>query len=83
MLLVGRYHSKYFLPLVQTVGFLAQDGILRVIHIHSCKQLYQVGSQDLVTIVMITEMVNIHCHIVRASLVLLLLSTVGILKNRE
>ena len=33
---------------LQTVGFLAQDGIMRIINIHSCKQLFQVGSHDLV-----------------------------------
>ena len=31
---------------VQTLGFLAQDGILRFINIHSCKQLFQVSSHD-------------------------------------
>ena len=40
---------KYCLLYMQTLGFLAQDGILRVINVHSCKQLFQVGSHDLVS----------------------------------
>lgn len=31
----------------ETLGFLAQDGIVRFLNIHSCKQLFQVGSQHL------------------------------------
>ena len=33
-------------PFPQTLGFLAQDGILRFINIHSCRLLFQVGSQE-------------------------------------
>ena len=30
----------------EILGILAQDGILRFINIHSCKQLFQIGSHD-------------------------------------
>lgn len=35
-------------PYLQTLGFLAQDGIMRFINIHSCKQLFHIGSPHLV-----------------------------------
>ncbi len=31
---------------MQSLGFLAQDGILRFIDIHTCKLLFQLGSQE-------------------------------------
>lgn len=35
---------------LQTLGFLAQDGIMRFINIHSCKQLFQIGAQHEVSL---------------------------------
>ena len=35
----------------KTLGVLSQDGLLRFIDIHACKQLFEIGGPDKVTLI--------------------------------
>ena len=51
---------------LQTLGFLAQDGIMRFINIHSCKLLFQIGSHDQVSVSHEYHIIYCWYHMYRA-----------------